>query len=490
MTEFKSHGLRPDVQPGRLELVEGELLPEVPRLSTDELDRLEEDYHLRAGKGWPPARSGAAAADRPAPAQVRAYVLERYGVDLGSEFMGQPVAHPFGKASGQLSLASHQVAEDGAVGLAFVVLKTVIARDEKGGQGMQEWAIPEARMLLEPIASRDPRGAPGSGRLGWTITWNGRGWSGSLDSYLSFVKESLAIGKANSMVVVPSCLFYLPGPGESDWHESEYRYTVRRLWEVWQEAAGVASPVALPAADSSASANRAVPPLLLEKDFSPTLAGSDRAAAREKIVEWMATVPRLVDESARAAGGLVRLGIKLMNSRFDDDFQVELVRALVESPHAHLVSSLTYANRLFDPKKVAFGKQGAAFGGPDLSARNLRILSRLRRLELAGELPPLPPVSATGDVSSGKRAMEYALRGASTFQIHTFFQLPNPFYRLESGSKTARALHQLLFHPAEGLVAWLLHGGRTLGWRADDGVIRWQTVISWWRQEGARYFRG
>lgn len=482
MSELKTRGLRPDVGPGRMDLVEGELLPEVPRLSNEELDRLEEDYHLLASGEWPPVRTGEVtgakasyAADAPAPAQIRTYVLERYGVDLGSEFMGQPVAHPFGKASGQLSLATHQVEEDGAAGLAFVVLKTVIAQDEAGSQGMQEWAIPEARMLLEPIASRVPQGAPGTGRLGWTITWKGRGWSGSLESYLTFVKESLAIGRQHGMAVVPSCLFYLPGPGESDWHESEYRYTVRRLWEVWKESFPSAPPLR---------------PLLLEKDFSPTLAGSDRASAQEKIVEWVATVPRLVNEAARAAGGAVRLGVKLMNSRFDDDFQVELVRALMESPNAHLVASLTYANRLFDPNKVAFGKQGAAFGGPELSARNLRILTRLRRMELAGELAPLPPVSATGDVSSGKLAMEYALRGASTFQAHTVFQWPNPFYRLESGSKTARALHRLLFHPAEGLVAWLLHGGRTFGWRSDDGVIRWQTVTSWWYQEGARYFRG
>ena len=40
---------------------------------------------------------------------------------------------------------------------------------------------------------------------------------------------------------------------------------------------------------------------------------------------------------------------------------------------------LIYANRLFDPQRVFEGSRGVAYGGPDLSDRNLRLLSSLRR---------------------------------------------------------------------------------------------------------------
>ena len=51
---------------------------------------------------------------------------------------------------------------------------------------------------------------------------------------------------------------------------------------------------------------------------------------------------------------------------------------------------------------------------------------------------------------------EYALRGASSFQLHTFFQLPADQYSMKTGNRTQRALHELLFHPETGFVVWLL----------------------------------
>src|SRR6185369_5967235 len=123
------------------------------------------------------------------------------------------------------------------------------------------------------------------------------------------------------------------------------------------------------------------------------------------------------------------------------------------------------------PDRQFEGVRGVAYGGPDLSARNLAVLGRLRELEQAGEIAAFRlPLSATGDVSSGRCAAAYLARGASTFQLHTFFQLPASEYRMRGGRKTARALHELLFHPDEGFIAWLLHLRRAHDWPEEWNV--------------------
>jgi hypothetical protein len=52
--------------------------------------------------------------------------------------------------------------------------------------------------------------------------------------------------------------------------------------------------------------------------------------------------------------------------------------------------------------------------------------------------------------------LDYAMRGCQSVQLHTFFQLPLTEYAASGGSRTARALHMLVFHPEQGLVAGLL----------------------------------
>ena len=85
---------------------------------------------------------------------------------------------------------------------------------------------------------------------------------------------------------------------------------------------------------------------------------------------------------------------------------------------------LVHANRLFDPDRVFEGHRGIAYGGPDLSDRNLRLLSSLRAGQDSGAIPrPAIEISGTGDITSGRMAVEYALRGCTSFQLHTFFQL-------------------------------------------------------------------
>src|SRR5438034_154902 len=56
----------------------------------------------------------------------------------------------------------------------------------------------------------------------------------------------------------------------------------------------------------------------------------------------------------------------------------------------------------------------------------------------------------------GVEAAEYALRGCSSVQLHTFFQLPLEEYPATHGSRTQRALHALIFDPRDGLIAVML----------------------------------
>ncbi|MBT4868207.1 MAG: hypothetical protein HON53_24135, partial [Planctomycetaceae bacterium] len=102
-----------------------------------------------------------------------------------------------------------------------------------------------------------------------------------------------------------------------------------------------------------------------------------------------------------------------------------------------------------------------AYGGPDLSDRNLRVMSRFQD-EAAATKASLLRWSATGNIATGKMALEYALRGASSFQLHTFFQLPADEYCMTVGSKSQKAMHELYFHPTTGFIVWLHHLAHTL----------------------------
>ena len=136
----------------------------------------------------------------------------------------------------------------------------------------------------------------------------------------------------------------------------------------------------------------------------------------------------------------VRLALKLMNARFDDAFQLEMLGA------AGSADALVVFNRLWDPAA------GVAFGGYDLSERNLRVLERRPR-----EVPfPLPPLIGTGNICSGRLILEYARLGCESVQLHTFFQLPLSEYPATDGSRSQRALHALVFHPRDGLIAGML----------------------------------
>ena len=354
---------------------------------------LERDFE-RFGREWP--------------RDVAGLVRTTYRVDLSARYLGETIPHPIGKGSGQLSLNEGQLEEDARAGLAFAVLKTLIAEDETGAQAMRAWAIHESKMTVE-------RRAAGDGRPGWTVTWKGRGWDRTLPEYLALVRSGRDLSRADRLLVVPSVKYHLPKLNEP-FHVAEYRHTTVALAAAWGEQ-----------------------PLLVEKDFSPTLAGDPLADDRAQILRWLEEVPRQI----RAASPVpVRIAVKLMNARFDDDFQVAMMHATRDA------DALVCFNRLFDAAR------GVAYGGWDLSDRNLRVLDAYRPRPSSTAL--YHPLVGTGNVCSGRMILEYARRGCESVQLHTLFQLPLSEYAATHGSRTARVLHALVFHPQDGLIAGML----------------------------------
>ena len=319
------------------------------------------------------------------------YLLETYGLDMTASYAAIPLANPWGKASGQLSLTRASVSEAADAGLALVVLKTVIAQDAKGNQAMSAWAIKESQMSLERIKSVD------SAEEGWTVTWNGRGWWQSLEDYLDLVRSACQIGRERNLLVVPSVKYHLPKPGENTWRAEEYKFTTHAILDAFQSAGGAW-------------------PMPLEKDFSPTLAGSDRAATRESVREWIRRVPGLI-RAAAPDPARIRVGLKLFNSLDDDEFQLELLAAVFKTPEPP--DFLVYANRLFNPERVHEGQRGVAYGGPDLSNRNLRMLAALRARSRRWK----PPPASIGDFRDRQHQFGPYRRRIRFAWLH---QLPDP----------------------------------------------------------------
>lgn len=342
--------------------------------------------------------------DAPSPDPI-GHIRDVYRIDPGARYLGVPLPHPIGKASGQLSLRRDQLDADAAAGLALVVLKTVIAQDASGHQSMAAWAIHETRMKVERHAAAD-------GREGWTVTWKGRGWDRSFEEYLELVRSARELTQAGGPLIVPSVKYHLPPAGEP-FNEGEYQFTTSQLAKAWGSG-----------------------PLLVEKDFSPTLAGDSRSDQRRQILRWLQEAPGLI---RRGAGDDCRVALKLMNATFDDEFQLAMLAAGSDA------DALVTFNRLWDAER------GVAVGGWELSDRNLRALHAAQSAAME-----LPPLVGTGNVNSGRMIMAYALAGCASVQLHTWFQLPLGEYGIRAGARPVRALQTLLFDPHDGLVATML----------------------------------
>lgn len=353
------------------------------------------------------------------PADWATLVREHHRIDLRTELLGVALPHPIGKASGQLSLSPAQLEADAAAGLAFVVLKTVIGEDAGGTRTMGAWATTEARMVVERRAAAD-------GRPGWTVTWTGRGWGGSLAGYAGLVEAGRRISGRGGPLVIPSVKLHLPGVHEA-FAADEYGHTMRVLRSAW-----------------------GVDDLLLEHDFSPTLAGDDRSSDRQAILRWVAELP---DRIRAAAGGSCRVALKLMNAPYDDDFQRAMLAAAASA------DGVTVFNRLWDADR------GVAYGGHDLSDRNLRVLAT----------PGGPPRSGTGNILTGRDVVAYARRGCTTVQCHTVFQLPRSEYA-SPAPRSAAALHRLVFDERHGLVTAMLEAEREGVLARHGGELRFRDL--------------
>jgi hypothetical protein len=364
---------------------------------------------------------------RELPRDFPAHVRDAYRIDLGARYLGHQLPHPVGKGSGQLSLSQEQLETDRAAGLAFVVLKTVIAEDPEGGRSMSAWAIHETRMKVERRVSE-------AGREGWTVTWKGRGWDRSFEDYLALVRTAADVTRAGDLVAVPSVKYHLPRLDEP-FRAAEYEHTTGLLALAWGGGT-----------------------LPLEKDFSPTLAGDPLAEEQASILRWLREVPDQIRRSVDNGGG-VRLALKLMNARFDDAFQLEMLAAAASA------DALVVFNRLWDPGS------GVAFGGHDLSERNLRVLRQVR-----SEGRALPPLTGSGNVCSGRMILEYARLGCESVQLHTFFQLPLSEYPATGGSRSQRALHALFFDPKDGLLAVMLDQEESGTLERQGGELRFLDI--------------
>jgi len=382
------------------------------------------------------------------PENIESYILEKYKIDISSKYGELNIKNPFGIASGQLSTNIKQIENGIRDGIGFIVLKTVISEDGLGNSSMEDWKVDAPKMVIEEIKSQ-------RGEIGYTTTWKGRGWHKNFAEYLEFMEKSLLLSKGSCVPVIPSCKFNLPESREQNFRDEEYRYTLGEFLKIWKGTIG--------------SSN-----MYIEKDFSPTLAGSSMSKVKDTILRWLNDVPGKIREFS--PDNKIFLGVKLMNTIFDDEFQIEMFKTILNSKGSP--DYLVCSNRLFDSEKVFEGKKGVAYGGYDLSDRNLSVLSALRRLERSGEIKGKEvPISATGNICSGKMMLEYALRGCQNGQIHTYFQIPYENYKMRKGSRVAKAFLELMINPETGLVAGLQYLYEKGILKKQDGIIKFEEVV-------------
>ena len=324
---------------------------------------------------------------------------ESYGLDMTASYAGTTIRNPWGKASGQLSLNASQIEEAADAGLGFVVLKTVIAQDAAGPAvdvGLGDQGIADGRR-----ADHQPdRPARRAGRS------PGRGGGGGSRSTITSTWCAAAARSAAGRGTARRPLGEVPPPGAASTRPGGRRSIV----ETTRQLAG-RLPIRRPVRDA----------MPLEKDFSPTLAGSDRAGQRAVVLEWLSRVPDLIRSAG--TGRQVKVGLKLFNSLEGDDFQLAMLAEV------HGESRPDYPRLRQSPFRSRSRVRGPARrrlrrSRPERSEPPPALRPPGRRRRGARSTGQPLEISATGDISSGRIAVEYALRGCTSFQIHTLFQLP------------------------------------------------------------------
>ena len=195
------------------------------------------------------------------------------------------------------------------------------------------------------------------------------------------------------------------------------------------------------------------------------------------VIEWIRRVPGLIRSAA--TGDAAQGRTQALQQPRGRGFQHAM---LAEGPWRPPARLLVYANRLFDPDRVFEGNRGVAYGGPDLSDRNLRMLSALRG--------PARGESRRPDAARSSRQPAISARAGSPWNTPAgMHQLSDPYVvpasrvRVRDATwarRSREALHRLYFDPDEGFILWALHAAKPPG----TGWSRWSRSISGSRERG------
>jgi len=373
-------------------------LPQQLEIPADELKRLKRDFALYATDELPAA--------------WEEYVREEYGLEVEGRVAGMPIRNPFGRAGGPLCRNVLQVREASEAGLGFATLIAARARDAAGAAAVQDW-----RGLESELGWEESNGFP-------SLIWLECGWYDTLEVYGEFFRTALEVAGRRRMPVLPAIHVGVNARGQAS--PAEARHTVRLLQEIWHGA-------------------HPDQPLPLEVEARPETRGFSPARKRRAWLRAHDAVAKLIKEASEYPRYL-RVGLKLGGSTFDAAFQAQALARVLDGARAP--SFLVLFERLRRFERRLGGRRAVSRGGAELFRRNLAALDLFGR--------PIE-FSALGDIVTGRRMIEYALRGATSGQMHTIFALPEASYRRRMGTRCERALHELVFHPEHGLVAAMLH---------------------------------
>ena len=201
------------------------------------------------------ARSRPRLRTREFPRNSIAICWQSYGLDMTASYAGIPLRNPVGQGVGPALAEPSLGRGSGRRRPGLVVLKTVIAQDARARSAMSAWAIKESQMAVEPIKAPSPETK--AGRSPGTA---GAGGSRSKTTWISFAPRARSARERQaprrSIDQIPPAR----ARGDGLAHRRIPRHDSR---------------------DPRCLSTRAGQlPMPLEKDFSPTLAGSDRAASR------------------------------------------------------------------------------------------------------------------------------------------------------------------------------------------------------------------
>jgi len=346
------------------------------------------------------------------------HVLKNYGIDITGNYAGIKIAHPFGKAAGQLSMTSGHIKADFENGLAFSVMKSAVGVTVDGDIGIDGWERSAPKMIVESRTSKD-------GRDGWTVTWKGRGWDKGFTAYADFYSDVLAMDTPGHYTF-PSLMVDVT---DRDRAIDQCSFCLKQLTEIHEKIG---------------SKN----PFTIEIDISPTLnllpGAENDDTFRQFAVNSVAAFYHGLPEPHKFI-------VKIPNADRGPEFQLQLVKDSIEEGKERL-AGIIIGNRLFDPKGEFEGQVGIAYGGWDLSNANLETLDLMLKEKIN------VPLIATGNIGTGRMMVEYALRGCTAGEIHTFFQLSPSSYRAPKGDggRIWRAMREIMFHPDDGLIAIML----------------------------------